>query len=103
MSNDSIAVDDLNWEQNSDFIQAKDYYGNTALHYAAAAQNFEVVLKDIDLGVPVEAVNTSGETFLHLLDASRDMERYIEILRRTVRQSPSFQFRRRDHCGSSIP
>lgn len=72
-------------EQSSNLVGARDRFGNTALHHAAAAQNFEAVLLLLENGVPPELLNTSGQTFLHLLDAHRDVGQYIQILRHLMR------------------
>jgi ankyrin repeat protein len=95
-------VYDLTREQSSELILAQDRFGNTALHHSAALQNFAAVLRMISLGVPVEVINSSGQTFVHLLDASRDIDKYIEILRCTLRASPSFPICYRDNYGLSI-
>jgi ankyrin repeat protein len=89
-------------EQSSNLVGAHDRFGNTALHHAAAAQNFEAVLLLLEIGVPPDLLNTSGQTFLHLLDAHRDVGQYIEILRHLMGQSRPFPFRWRDNDGLSV-
>jgi len=89
-------------EQSRELILAQDHFGNTALHHSSALQNFATVMRLIHLGVPVGAINSSGQTFLHLLDASRDIDKYIEVLRCTLSQSPSFPISYRDNYGFSI-
>lgn len=89
-------------EQISELILARDRFGNTALHHASALQSFDSVLGMINLGVPMQTINSSGQTFLHLLDASIDVDKYIQILRCTLTQSPSFPTCYRDNSGLSV-
>ncbi|KAE9377549.1 ankyrin [Stipitochalara longipes BDJ] len=89
-------------DRNSDLVGAQDRFRNTALHYAAAAQNFEAVLLLLEIGIPPELLNASGQTFLHLLNGHRDVGQYIEILRHLMRQSRPFPFQWRDNYGVSI-
>lgn len=85
-----------------------DYFGNTVLHYSVAALSmpykfFSLVLL-IDLGLPVHAVNTFGQTFLHVLP-SNPIERwdwsFFDLLMTSLR-GKGFDFSRRDHYGRTI-
>jgi ankyrin repeat protein len=62
-------VKDFFGSSSTSFIDAKDYFDNTALHFAAAAtaQNSERIIRLIESGLKVDCRNTSGETFLHIL------------------------------------
>jgi ankyrin repeat protein len=100
--NTSCEINIVTIDQRRNFIQVHDYFGNTALHHAAAAQNFEGVLILLNIGVPAAILNTSGQSFLHLLEAHRDLDRYLDVLRRLTMQPTPFPFFHRDNYGSSI-
>jgi hypothetical protein len=82
---------------------AKDRFDNTTLHHAAAAQNLKGILVLLDMGTDSTALNTYGQTFLHILDARCEwIEDYIAILRRLMQQPEPFPFMHRDHFGFTI-
>lgn len=93
-------------EQMSKFSTSEllttDKFGNTTLHYAAAGRNFDKIMMLLNKGVPAEALNTSGQTFLHLLDAQGQINSYIEILHHLMDLPTPFPFLQKDNYGFTI-
>lgn len=84
------------------FINQKDYFDNTPLHFAAAPPGWdaETITTLIDAGADIGSVNTSGATFLHVLFTHLSAEQIpqcLELLRYLV--SLGFDLGRRDYHG----
>jgi ankyrin repeat protein len=56
----------------------------------------------LNTSIRAEALNSYGQTFLHLLNIPAEIEQYIEILRRLTRQASPFPFLHKDHYGFTI-
>lgn len=89
-----------NWDSSQ--LNATDHFGNTALHHAAAGRNFDAILMLLINDIPPQALNTHGQTFLHLLDVQGDFERYLDVLRQLKCKTTSFPFSHKDHYGTTI-
>ncbi|KAH7377509.1 hypothetical protein BKA64DRAFT_688292 [Cadophora sp. MPI-SDFR-AT-0126] len=83
-------------------LLSTDRFGNTVLHHAAAARNFDSILILLKGGAEAAALNTLGQTFLHLLGVGSQGAEYLEILQHLMQQPTPFPFRHRDHYGLTI-
>ena len=90
--------------RRSDSVNQPDYFGNTPLHCAVATGEMNVtgILHLIDMGADVKAVNSFGETFLHLVRSVpvTGAAAYIFLLKHLA--SLSFPFTLRDHHGRTF-
>lgn len=90
--------------RRSESVNQPDHFGNTPLHCAIAAgeMNLTGILHLIDMGADVQAVNSFGETFLHLIRSMplKDTAAYIFLLK--LLTSLSFPFTQRDHHGRTF-
>lgn len=86
------------------FMGTVDRFGNTPLHFAAASSRITTTaLKSIiTSGVNIKARNTSGENFMHVLDAASlgGITEYLDLLR--FLECTDFQFSDRDTHGRTI-
>jgi len=90
------------------FVNALDFYDNTPLHCAAAAvghKEFRKIRYLLVRGVEVLHLNTTGETFLHLLcqnglHTAEDVEGFVDIL--TELEKDGFPFSTADYHGRTI-
>jgi ankyrin repeat protein len=89
--------------RNPKLINQSDSFGNSPLHCAVVGGlNFTGVRYLIESGAKVQAVNSFGETFMHLIQfippgGERD---YIEMLK--LLESLNFHFSQRDFHGRTI-
>lgn len=90
-------------------INQSDSFGNTPLHYAAASGNATLasILSMIERGADFKAKNTSGETFMHVLDFRNfdlgyggKMPEYVSLLRGL--KNLGFPFWARDVHGRTV-
>lgn len=94
-------------EFDRQYIDEADFYGNTALHCAAAAvleDNFSKIQQMIWQGAHVTQCNTFGETFLRILcrhgpRTQKDTDCFVEIVRSV---GPGFPFSKGDYHGRTI-
>lgn len=90
--------------RRSDLVNQPDYFGNTPLHCAVATGEMNVtgILYLINMGADVAAVNSFGETFLHLIRSVpfKDTAAYIFLLK--YLESLSFPFTLRDYHGRTF-
>jgi ankyrin repeat protein len=89
-------------------VNKRDNFNNTPLHFFAASGNatFSGLVSMFGLGANVHVKNTSGETFMHVLNlASFDHAHALEDYLRLVRQllDMGFNFQQRDYHGRTIP
>jgi ankyrin repeat protein len=86
-----------------------DYFGNTALHFAARSPspNLEFILQLIDGGANCNALNTSGQTFMHVLNERTTnylkhvhCSIYLALLKKL--QSHNFPFSHQDCHGRML-
>jgi ankyrin repeat protein len=86
------------------FVGNTDRFGNTPLHFAAASVHISTAALKIVItrGVNINAKNTSGESFMHVLNvpALGDVAEYIDLLR--FLQNHDFRFLDRDHHGRTV-
>ena len=82
-------------------ITWSDRFDNTTLHVAAALEPTYVILEDlIDRGVDINAVNTAGQTFMHVLNPDlnhADIRKLLSMIHRR-----GFDFDVTDHLGQTI-
>lgn len=82
----------------------RDIFGNSTLHIAANwGTTFPVFQSLIFAGADVLAVNSAGQTFLHLLDATillRDKSWFFWLIR--LLRNRDFPFDARDECGQTF-
>ena len=88
-------------------IYKSDYFGNTALHFAARSPkpNLESILHMIDGGANCNALNTSDQTFMHVLDEktldpAKKGSDYLRLLHKL--QSRNFPFSHQDCHGRTL-
>jgi hypothetical protein len=88
----------------SNLIASIDRFGNTPLHFAAASSCITTTaLKSIiTSGVNLNARNTSGENFMHVLNVAGlgGMAEYLDLLR--FLQDTEFRFSDRDIHGRTV-
>ncbi|KAH8602373.1 hypothetical protein B0O99DRAFT_680499 [Bisporella sp. PMI_857] len=78
-----------------------DRFGNTPLHHAAAAGNYRRVLQLLDFTSNIHARNTSGETFLHVIDLeANDDVKLDEVLRKA--SDLVFDFSAKEFRGGTV-
>ncbi|KAH6663792.1 hypothetical protein B0J14DRAFT_252888 [Halenospora varia] len=82
-----------------------DRFGNTVLHYATAAGNTLQINRLLLKPELLTARNTSGETFLHVLNLNHmppclRLQGYIEVLKKVSKSS--FDFMTRDYKGVTV-
>jgi ankyrin repeat protein len=82
-----------------------DRFGNTVLHHAAAAGNLFQINRLLLKPALLTARNTSGETFLHVLNLNHmppclRLQGYIEVLKELSQSS--FDFMTRDYKGVTV-
>lgn len=82
----------------------RDIFGNTPLHIAANwSTTFPVFQSLIFAGADISAVNSAGQTFLHLLDATsllRKKSWFFWLIR--LLHNRDFPFDARDECGKTF-
>ncbi|KAF4625417.1 hypothetical protein G7Y89_g12752 [Cudoniella acicularis] len=97
------------WSHKFPLLNQTDFFGNTPLHYAAASENSSLlfILGMIENGADVQARNTSGETFLHVLKFPRlrnelieGVPDYIVFLRKL--KELNFPFQARNVHGQTV-
>jgi ankyrin repeat protein len=85
-------------------LNRRDYFDNTPLHYAAASRNASLssIKYLIHKGADILAKNTSGETFLHVLNVERigGIKKYFALLK--LLEDRQFPFSIRDYHGRTI-
>jgi ankyrin repeat protein len=90
--------------RRNDSVNRPDHFGNTPLHCAVATGEMNVtgLLHLIDMGADVQAVNSFGETFLHLIRSVplKDTAAYVFLLNYLA--SLNFPFTQRDHHGRTF-
>jgi hypothetical protein len=84
------------------FINHRDRFDNTPLHFAAAAPNQDPnsILKLLQMGADMQAINTAGSTFFHLLLGHVKLDQlgeYLDLLRYLA--AHAFPFSLRDYHG----
>jgi hypothetical protein len=101
------AIGWYHWHPSTGDYKACDSLGNTKLHYAAASGvvNLDLIRLLIDHGVDVAARNSSGETFMHVLQTKQFIEShtlpgYLVLLR--FLSNLNFPFSQRDFHGRTI-
>jgi Ankyrin repeat len=92
------------WLPTKDEINAKDNFDNTPLHFAAASgkASLSLLVFLIEEGADIRAKNTSGETFMHVLNqtslgSTKNLCRLLSLL-----TTLSFPFSDRDCHGRTI-
>lgn len=88
-------------------VNTKDRFGNTVLHFfAASGQATLPALKFLfELGVDINAINSFGETFMHVLSPNgfsdkNGMSDYLELV--TYLLGEGFNIHQQDYCGRMI-
>ena len=89
--------------RNLELVNQSDHFGNISLHCAVAdGLNFTGIRYLIESGAKVQAVNSFGETFMHLIQfiPPGSEREYIDMLK--LLQSLNFPFSQRDFHGRTI-
>ncbi|CAG8983370.1 hypothetical protein HYALB_00000537 [Hymenoscyphus albidus] len=91
-------------------LNRRDKFGNNVLHYAAASSNATIhqILRYIELGADIKAVNVLGQTFLHIFKSRRleagvctvDSQSYLSLLEKLAHLN--FPFQQKDFHGQTI-
>ncbi|KAF4625416.1 hypothetical protein G7Y89_g12751 [Cudoniella acicularis] len=89
-------------------INQRDHFGNTPLHFAAASgrANYDVLMTFINGGADINARNSSGETFMHVLntDSFGFGQNPITLYRRLLYRLEKLEFavHSRDSHGRTV-
>jgi hypothetical protein len=98
------SIGDPSWYGLRAGYNQRDYFRNTPLHYAAASGHATPyrIIEAIKYGADVRAKNTSGQSFMHVLDtrAFQDISGYVILLRHL--NGLNFPFSDRDCHGRTI-
>ncbi|KAG9241479.1 hypothetical protein BJ878DRAFT_428047 [Calycina marina] len=82
-------------------VAVVDRFANTPLHHAAAAANLGRVVQLMKLVSSIHARNTSGQTFLHVLErGDNSQSEFDEVLR--IADSLLFDFSAKDYMGNMV-
>ena len=91
------------WSDDGSVINCSvvDRFGNTPLHHAAAAGNLKRVTQLMELTANIHIQNTSGETFLHILELEEvDSVELNEVLCKA--KDLVFDFSTKDYRGNIV-